>query len=147
MANPQINQGTLNRVRGSVTFADNASLNVTAPYLGQDAISIAFNNDISQPITTMTGVVQSLQVVQMVTVTMHLLRTQSLSDSYKKVIEDNAIVGDITIRPDSSTLSPYTFVNCAITSVENLTFAGQDAGFVVNITGAYLINGALFDIV
>ena len=45
MAAPLIQQGTLNRLRGSVVYSTNATLNVTAPYLAREAISIAFEGD------------------------------------------------------------------------------------------------------
>ena len=41
MANPQVIQGTLNRLLANVVYADFPQLNVTAPYLAKEAISMS----------------------------------------------------------------------------------------------------------
>ena len=57
--NPQIVQGTLNRLLASVVYADFASLNVTSSYLAKEAISLGFDGDTSLLIGTLTGAVTS----------------------------------------------------------------------------------------
>ena len=56
-SNPQVVQGTLNRLRGSVVFADYPDLQVTSAYLAKEAISISFDGDTSLLIGTLTGAV------------------------------------------------------------------------------------------
>src|ERR1700742_4394296 len=98
--NPLVDQGVLNRVRGSVVWSGFPALNVTAPYLGKDGIGIAFEGDGSATTGTMTGtmtgVVQSLEPYVMVTLKIGLLRTQPLADAYKKQWELNALLGACT---------------------------------------------------
>ena len=84
MANPLVPQGFLNRVRGAVSVTDAPALNITASYLGKDAISMRPDGPATDIIPTLTGTVGSQAPYQQVTVTVHLLRTQGLSDSYKR---------------------------------------------------------------
>ena len=47
MANPLINPGNINRVRGSIVIPAHTNLNVTAAYLGKDGISVAPEGDVT----------------------------------------------------------------------------------------------------
>ena len=142
--NPLVDQGTLNRLRGSVVWSDFPTLNVTAAYLGQEAIRLALEGEATQYIDTMTGAVSSPQPYRLASLTLHLLRTQPLADLYKKQEEQSALLGSGTVRPDASPLSPYPLINCAIQGVTDLPFAGQDPGYAVRIRGYYNINAALW---
>lgn len=143
--NPLVSQGTLNRLRGSVVCTDNPNLNVTAAFLGKEGIGLALEGETTLMLPTMTGVATSPEPYQMCSVSVHLLKTQQLSDLYKQRMETDSRIGDITVRPDASTLSAYPLTNCAIESVAPLNFAGQDAGFVVTIKGTYAINNSLWN--
>lgn len=146
MPNPLINQGQLNRIRGSVTWASNGSLNVTAPYLTKAGIRLALQGESTNFIPTMTGMVTSQEVYMPIECTINLVKTQSLANAYKTQMETLATIGDGTVRPDltSGGIGSYQIINCAIKSVRELDFSGQDAGFVVLIGGYYLVNSALF---
>lgn len=143
--NPLITQGVLNKVVASVNWVDFASLNVTAPYLGREGIRLALDGDSTLFIPTMTGAVTSPEPYMMITVSMHLLKTQSLAQQYKAQMELQALLGQGTIRPDVTTgLAPYDVYNCAIQSVRELNFSGEDAGFLVTCRGYYLTNNAMW---
>jgi hypothetical protein len=146
MAAPLIQQGTLNRLRGSVVYAENATLNVTAPYLAREAISIAFEGDAGMLIPTLTGGVTSPEPYQMATVTINLLKSQALADAYKVQIETNVNVGDISVIADSATLSDYQIGNCVLKGVRDVTYDGNVPGFVVTLTGVYQVNSALWSL-
>lgn len=146
MASPLIPQGTLNRLRGSVVFASNPTLNVTAPYLAKQAISIAFEGDAGLLIPTLTGGVTSPEPYQMATVTINLLKSQALSNVYKLQIEKSVNVGDVAVIADSASLSDYDLTNCIIKGVRDITFDGDVAGFVVTLTGVYNVNGNLWNL-
>ena len=146
MAAPLIQQGTLNRLRGSVVYAENATLNVTAPYLAREAISIAFEGDAGMLIPTLTGGVTSPEPYQMATVTINLLKSQALADAYKVQIETNVNVGDISVIADSATLSDYQIGNCVLKGVRDVTYDGNVPGFVVTLTGVYQVNAALWSL-
>jgi len=145
MANPLISQGTLNRLRGSVTWSDHATLNVTSSYLGRDGIRISLQGDATTMIPTLTGAATSPEPFQLVEVTINLLKTQSLSDLYKSQMESTTLLGTGVVRTDTSTLSAYEFTNCAIKSVRELSFNGTDPNWVVVIGGYYLINSDLWN--
>jgi hypothetical protein len=143
-ANPLIAQGTLNRLRGSVVVAGFPQLNVTAPYLGKEGISLALGGESTTYLDTMTGAVTSPEPKMMVNCVVHLLKTQPLAALYKAQMELLSLIGDITVIPDAATLGNYQIINCAIAAVSELRFSGEDAGFGVTLKGYYLINAALW---
>ena len=144
MANQLVVQGTLNRLRGSVVYADYPELNVTAPYLAREAINLAFDGDTSQLLGTLTGAVTSPEPYTYGTVTMHLLRSQFLADLYKSQIETNTTLGSVTVIGDSDTLGDFQIENCVLMSIQELAFDGNQPGLVVRLRGVYNINALLF---
>jgi len=145
-SNPLIDQGTLNRLRASVVIPGYPGLNVTAPYLAQDGISINLNGETTTIIQTATGTVTSPQPYMMATVQISMLRTQSLAALYKAQMELDSRVGSITVTPDSAALPTYQFLNVAIESVRELQLAGRDPSYVVTLSGYYLINSNLWNL-
>lgn len=145
MGNPLIIQGFLNRVRGSVVFNDFPELNVTAPFLSQEGIGLTLEGESTTIIPTMTGIVTSPEPFHLVTLMLHLLKTQSLADQYKVQQETNVLLGNCTVRPDSIKLSPYLLYNCSIVAVGDLVFNGTNAGYGVTCKGYWVINSTMFD--
>lgn len=145
--NPLIEQGTLNRVRGSAVFASYPELNITASYLGRGMLSLALEGAATTMIQTTTGLVTSPEPYQMVNVTMNLLRSQPLAAAYKAKMEKSTLMGAVNIITDSSTLPDYNLLNCAIVGLRELPFTGEDAGFIVTLSGYYLINSDLWNVV
>lgn len=144
MTNPLVSQGTLNRLQGAVYFNNYPQLNVTAPFLGAEGIHLSLEGESTTFINTMTGSITSPEPYQRVSIAIHLLRTQYLANLYKLQLEANAIIGDVTVYPDSSALSTYSFFNCALEAVRDLTINGKDPGYVATIKGYYMINQALW---
>lgn len=144
MANPLIAQGTLNRLRASVFIVDFPELNVSASYLGDAGITLSLDGDSTVMLQAMTGMVTSPEPFLPATITMNLLKTQSLSDLYKEQMENNTLIGDVTVTPDSIALGDYQITNCALSSVRELQLNGKDAGYVVTIKGTYNINDELW---
>jgi hypothetical protein len=144
VSNPLIDQGVLNRLRGSVVFSGFPSLQITAPYLGKAGIRLALEGESVLFIPTMTGAVTSPEPYLMVSLSMNLIKTQPLADAFKKQMESNSLLGPATVRPDSSALSPYDLINTAIESVRELNFSGVDADYLVVIKGYYSVNSSLF---
>ena len=143
---PQIAQGTLNRLRGSVVIPAYPQLTVTAPFLGKAGISVAFEGETTTQIPTMTGTVQSPQPYQPVVVTIAMLKTNGLSSLWEAQRQLLSLIGDINVIPDSVTLPIYTYNNCAIQNVRELNFAGEDAGYVATVIGYYQINSSLWSL-
>jgi len=144
MANPSINQGTLNRLVASVVFSDHPELNVTASYLGEGAMSLALDGTQTTQIRTLTGTVTSPEPYQLATLTVNLLRTQPLADLFKTTAENSTLLGNFTARSDSTTESPYQIINGSIESVREQKWDGKDPGYVVTIQGYYAINSAIW---
>lgn len=82
MANPQVPQGTLNRVRCSIIVPSYPALNITASYMSKSFATINFSGSFTELIPTATGGVASPEPYVMATVSVGLLRTQALSASW-----------------------------------------------------------------
>jgi hypothetical protein len=147
MPNPLVPQGVINRLRGSVVYANNQTLNITASYLAREAISISFEGDAGVLLPTLTGGVTSPEPYQMANVVIHMLKSQSLSSVYKTQFETNTSVGDVRIITDSSTLSDYQLYNCVLKGVSDLSFDGTTPLFQVTLTGIYYTNNSLWSAV
>ena len=145
MANPQVPQGSLNRLRVSIVLASYPGLNITPGYLGKEMVSLAFDGVATTPIDTATGVVQSPEPYQRVTMTAHLLRTQALANLWKAQLEALTDVGDFVVRTDAQSLGPYQISNGYIQSVSPLRIDGSDAGWVIMLGGIYYINNLLWN--
>lgn len=145
--NPLVDQGTLNRLRGSIVYTNFPQLNVTAAYLGDEMIRLSLEGDAVEYFNTATGAVSSPQPYRMASIMIHLLKTQQLADLYKRKEETNAVLGECTVRPDATPLSPYSFINCSILGVSELNFAGKDPGYGVRLKGYYPINSDLWALV
>jgi hypothetical protein len=145
--NPLVSQGTLNRLRANVIWVTNPQLNVTAPYLGREGIHLALEGEATEYINTMTGAVTSPNPYLKISMTLHLLKPQTLANLYKLQMEFQSIIGDGIVRPDVTFpgLTPLPLINCSIQSVRELSFAGDDAGFAVVIGGYDEINTFLWD--
>lgn len=146
MPNPLIPQGMLNKIRGSLVWTTNPAFNITAPYLGKDGIRFTQEGDGTVYFPTMTGAALSQEPYVMVSTTVALLKTQPLADQYKQRFQTDSALGDFTVRPDASTLSPYQIINGSIEGTGDLLFNGTDPVYGVRLKGYYLINSALFDV-
>ena len=141
-----VQQGTLNRLRASVNFSSNSALNVTAPFLGKAGIVANPLGPAGLLLPTMTGGVTSPEPYQMYELTIHMLKTQGLANSYKSAIETLCNVGDFVVKSDSSTQSDYQISNGVIVNGTNPTFDGTNPEFVVVIHGIYYINQSMFNL-
>jgi hypothetical protein len=145
MPNPLTEQGILNRILGSVTWANFPGLNVTAPFLDKDGITLRKEGEASLQHGTMTGIVQSPEPYMPISVVIALLKTQQLSDLYKSQMENNSVLGPGTVYPDVSTgLTPYALYNMSIQSVGELIMNGTTPIFAVTCRGYWPVNNALF---
>ena len=95
----------------------------------------------------MSGTVTSPEPYQPATLTINLLRTQGLAAQWEAQRQALSVIGEVTVTPDASTLPNYLVINSSIQTVENLAFAGEDAGYVVRVQGYILINNDLWALV
>lgn len=139
-----INQGTVNRLRASVTVASFPVLNVIPGYLGKRQISIRWTGDTTDFIETQVGAVTSLAPYQMVEVVISLLRTQNLAVQYELQKQLQATIGDIQVIPDTTNFPTYQFFNCAIMSIGEIALDGTNPEYAVTLKGYQIINANLF---
>ncbi|KHN59921.1 hypothetical protein [Aeromonas hydrophila] len=146
MANPMIPVGVLNRVRASIKFTDHPELNVSASYLAKEGVELTFQGNMTDFLPAMTGAVQSPQPYMLMQAKVHLLRSQALGAQYKAQWEKNTAIGDAKVFSDSSTFGDFEVMNTAITSVQDMSFAGGQPGVAITITGTYYINSEMWDL-
>ena len=145
MPNPNIAQGTLNRLLASVNWNDAPELNVIPSFLNRGGISLSFDGEATKFFPTMTGTVTSNEPFQMITLRISLLKTQSLGANYEARKRSNSVIGTGTVRPDvSEGIEPFDVLNCAIENVDELNFSGEDPGYTVIIRGYVSINNDLW---
>lgn len=146
MPNPLIDQGVLNRIKGSVTWANFPALNVTAPFLDKDGITLRLEGEMSLQHGTMTGLVQSPEPYVPVSVVIALLKTQPLSARYQAQMQALAVLGPGTVFPDVSTgLEQFNLLNMSIQNVGELLLNGTTPIFGVTCRGYWVVNNSLFD--
>lgn len=145
MGNPMVPQGFLNRVKGAISVTDNPNLNITAPYLGKEMISLRPDGTATDIIPTATGTVGSQVPYQQVTLTAHMLKTQSLGASYQQKFLTDTSLGEVVVTPDATTFGNFTLQNCYLVNFNELSFSGADAGYVVTISGYLPINDNMWN--
>src|ERR1035437_271361 len=136
-SNPNIPQGTLNRIRASVIFPLYPYLTVTSPFLGKRGITLSFQGDSTVYIDTMTGAVTSPEPYLRVVMTVHMVKSQPFSQMFKTQLELLTLLGPAFVRPDAPAMQPYNFQNGAIVSPGDQHFSGAAADFPVRIGGVY----------
>lgn len=144
MANPLVPQGTLNKIRAAGLVVAHPELNFSASYLAPEGITLSFEGDASAYLPTMTGAVPSPNPYMMANVSVRLLKTQALANSWKTQMEANTTIGDVTLITDASTLANYFLSNCTLLNVSELNFAGSTPDFMITIRGIYYTNSSLF---
>ena len=144
MSFPNVSQGTINRLKGSLIFVNYPSLNITAAFLGKDGFSCQFSSPATDRLPTMTGGVNSPAPYRIATMSVHLVKSQGLAQSWKAQEESKTILGPATFRPDVANFPPYQFDNCSLDGIQNLTVNGMDPNFVIAIGGYYYINSVMW---
>lgn len=142
MANPNILQGTLNKLLVSITWDNFPSLNITPSYLMPEGVDLTFEGQSTTYLNTLTGAVTSVEPYQLVRGVIHMIKAQALADNYRVQNETNTILGPCTIRSDSPVFGPYRLMNCSLIGAPTLMFAGRDAGYLIHFEGVYLVNTA-----
>ena len=141
-------QGTLNRLRGSVVIPSYTALNVTAGFLGKEGITLRRGQAATDYIATMTGAVRSPAAYIMISLTIHLLRTQGLSGSWEAQAANTTLLGTVTFHADTAIagVSSFTFREVAIVNLPDVVTNGLDPSYTVVLAGVQNINSSLFNI-
>lgn len=144
--NPNLIPGNINRIRGTILIPDNPTLNVTAPFLGPDGITITPQSSVSTVLPGMASTVISQEPYQIVQVRAALLKTLALSAAYLEQIKNNPSIGTITVTPDTTVLPQFTLYNVTIVNWQELSFAGRQADFSVVYAGYMNISNDLWSL-
>ena len=144
MPNPLVQFGTLNRLIASVSWANFPALNVTASFLNRDGIRLALDGEATRFLPALAGAVTSPEPYQMITLTINLLKTQTLAAQYKLQQENQSLLGNGVVAPRLGELAALRCHQLRDRGVRELAFSGEDAGFAVTIRGYYLINSSLW---
>lgn len=145
MANvPVVAQGVLNRVRCSVIVPGNPALNITAPFMGRSFAKIEFEGDFVQQIETGTGAVRSPEPFVMATISVGLLRTQSLASAWMAQAQTNGGLGDVTIHSDTAAFQPITVNETVIRHLDPGAFDGTDPIVRLTLRGTFPLNSDMW---
>ena len=144
--NPLVPQGLLNRVRGSVVFPSNSTLSITAPYLAAEGISLEIDEDGTEQMKTITGVVNSPAAYVLATATIHVLKTQALGEAWAQQFQSNSQIGRMVIHTDSSALSQYRIHNCSLLKPQPGAMNGTNPSLILTIRGTYNVNDYIWSL-
>jgi hypothetical protein len=144
VANPNVPQGTLNKLRVSINWNSFQALNVTPSFLAKGMVTLQFASEATSFIETAAGVIQSPQPYVMTQMAIHLLRTQGLAQLYENQWRTNSNMGTGTVRGDAAATGPWELQNCGILNVEQMNFDGTSGEYVVSIKGYYPVNANLW---
>jgi hypothetical protein len=144
----QVPQGNLSRLSVALVVTNHPGLNITPPFLGREAIRLAIEGMATARVPTMTGLVTSPEPYQLVTATCHLLKTQALALAWQDRYNTDTRIGPYKVFPDlepsEGGIRPYQIHNGMIMGVRELNFSGEDAGWVVSLSGYIVINQNLW---
>lgn len=145
MANPNIIPSPLNRVRANVSIPSAPNLNVTAPYLAEDGISVSFTGDVATVLNGLTSTINSEEPYIVTQININLIKSLALSAQWLTRIQEAPILGNVTIVSDTKEFPSLTFYNCTITRVADVSMAGKQAGYDITITGYWAISNDLWN--
>ena len=145
--NPTLVPGNLNRIRGTILVPGNATLNVTAPYLGKEGIVIAPQSAVVTQMQGMTTVVNSEEPYQIVQVTAAIMKSLALSAAYLEQIKNSPTLGQITVTPDTTTIPAFNLYNVAITNWSQISMAGLQPDFTITFQGQFNVSNDLWNLV
>jgi hypothetical protein len=140
----QVAQGTLNRVRTHIVVPSYPFLNVSAAYMGKSLAALTFDDPFVDQESTATGVVNSPRPFVMSTLTISLLRTQSLAAAWIAQAQTHSVLGSIDTYPDSAAFPVVTLANCSIIGIDPGAFDGQDPVVKTTIKGVFYANATLW---
>jgi hypothetical protein len=144
IGNPQITQGTLNRIRAHLVVANYTQLNVAASYMGKSMLELTLEEPFVHQIPTAVGIVNSPEPYVMGTIAFSLLRTQALADAWLSQAQLHSVLGNVDVYPDSAAFATITLLNTSIVGFTPGPYDGQDPGVKVTLKGQFPVNSDLW---
>jgi hypothetical protein len=142
--NPQIQQGVLNRLRSSVIVPAYTNLSITAPYMGKSLVKVEFEGNVVEQIETATGAVRSPEPFVMASVTVGVLRSQSLAASWLAQAQSDGYLGQVNVHPDTSVYPVISLAETVIRHIDNGAFDGTDPIVRLTLRGTYYVNAKMW---
>ncbi|MHB1644269.1 MAG: hypothetical protein ACYCS8_16745 [Acidithiobacillus sp.] len=146
MANPLVQQGTLNRVRCSVIVPNFTSLNITSSFMGKSYASIHFEDGFADQIETGTGVVNSPAPYVMGVISVGVLKTLALANAWLEQVQATVILGHLTIHSDTAAFPAIHLRTAVIRDFDPKAFDGTDPVAQITLRGVYNINNDLWNL-
>lgn len=143
--NPLIPQGTLNRVRCHIVVPSFTALNITSSYMGRNFATIAFEGPFVEQIGTATGTVNSPEPYVYATVSVGILRTQSLATTWLAQVQSTGIIGDVVVHSDTSAFAAITISNAVVRDYEPGAYDGADPVVRLTLRGVYYPNNTMWN--
>jgi hypothetical protein len=143
-ANPNVPLGSLNKLKASLKFTSNASLNILPSYMSQAGLTIGFEGQATSYSEVYVGVVPSPNPFILVTIRFGVLKTQVLGPLWKAQVESNTLIGDFVLRPDVQGFPSFDFTNGFIMNPDEIAMNGTSAMFGISLRATYQINSSLW---
>jgi hypothetical protein len=144
MANPIISQGTLNRLLTQITFGSYPALNIASYNMGKSFATLSFSDPFTTQIDTATGIVNSPEPYVKATISVGILRTQSLAAAWLAQVASNSIIGSATAYSDTVTFPAITLNNVSILGLDPGAYDGNTPVTQLTLTGLYYPNASLW---
>ena len=132
--------GIINRLRASVAFQSFPKLHVVSNYITTEGIRIGLEGNATDLLPAMMSLIASPAPYLACTVTIPLIRSIPLAQTYKTQLETNTMLGLMQIFPDTEYLTSFLVNNTALETVREMSFAGTEAAMVVTLRGYYQTN-------
>ena len=145
MANTFVPQGSLNRVRGSLVFQLFPALNITAPYMSRNFITVTLDEIVFvEQFETGTGFVNSPEPYAPAVIVVEILRTQALANNWFQQIQNTASIGTVEVHSDTAAFPSFPVNNASVTKFDPGAFAGKDPVTKLTIRGLTYINSSMW---
>lgn len=142
--NPQVALGSLNKLKASLKFTSNSSLNILPSYMAQAGLTVGFEGQATNYSEVYVGAVPSPNPFILVTIRFGVLKTQVLGPLWKQQVETNTLVGDFVLRPDVQGFPPFDFTNGFIMNPDEIAMNGSSPTFGISLKATYYINSSLW---
>jgi len=143
MANPLIQQGSLNKVRAQVVVPGFSNLTIISSYMGTDGLT-AETEDFCDQIGTATGTVPSPNPYAFASITIHILKTNGMVTRWWNQKDTNSQIGKITIHSDTDAFDSFDVQECVIKSLSPGKLNGTDATSILTLRGVLYINNDMW---
>lgn len=144
--NPNLIPGNLNRVRANLVFPTNQTLNIPAEYQAKEGLVIVPQTAVVTQMQGLTTIVNSEEPYQLVQVSISVIKSLAISATWINQIKNSPTVGTMTAYPDTTAMPPFTLYNCAITNWNQISMAGLQADFTIQITGQFNVSADLWSL-